>query len=146
MFTLVNVVCVAITYCFQLTGQKKYSSFLKNLPLYTNEFRLLADFPIKTLPIVACFTEIALFLCINHELTQQFLATVTKKTLKTGVIPLDFLSTFRNYSDSLITLQSKYACSCSVSCILHNINYLERGHCILTQMTSLNLLIFTFPS
>jgi hypothetical protein len=87
LFTLVNVICVAITYCFQLTGQKKYSSFSKNLPLYTNEFRLLADFLIKTLPIVACFTEIALFLCINHEFFQEFLATITKKTLKTGVIP-----------------------------------------------------------
>jgi len=59
----------------------------KNLPLYTNKFRLLADFPMKTLPIVACFTEIALFLCINHELIKQLLATFTKKTLKTGVYP-----------------------------------------------------------
>jgi signal transduction histidine kinase len=90
LLTLVNVICVAITYCFQLTGQKKYSSFWKNLPLYTNEFRLLADFLIKTLPIVACFTEIALFLCINHELLQQLLATITKKTLKTRVIPWNF--------------------------------------------------------
>lgn len=61
------LLCVAITYCFQLTGQKKYLPLSKKLPLYTNEFRLLADFRVKTLPIVACFTEIALFLCINHE-------------------------------------------------------------------------------
>lgn len=92
LFTLVNVICVAITYCFQLTGQKKYSSCSKNLPLYTNEFRMLADFLIKTLPIVACFTEIALFLCINHELFQEFLAPITKKTLKMGVIPLNFFN------------------------------------------------------
>jgi hypothetical protein len=82
--------CVAITHCFQLTGQQKYLPLSKNLPLYINEFRLLADFPIKTLPIVACFTEIALFLCINHELLKQLLVTFTKKTLKTGVIPSNF--------------------------------------------------------
>lgn len=87
--------CVAITHCFQLTGQKKDSPLSKNLPLYTNEFRLLADFPRKTLPIVACFTEIALFLCINHELLKQLLATITKKTFKTGVILLNFSPLFR---------------------------------------------------
>ncbi len=87
--------CVAITQCFQLTGQKKDSPLSKNLPLYTNEFRLLADFPRKTLPIVACFTEVALFLCINHELLKQFLATITKKTFKTGVILLNFSPLFR---------------------------------------------------
>lgn len=125
---------------------KKRLPWLKNLPLYTNEFRLLADFPLKTLPIVACFTEIVLFLCINHELPQQLLATISKKTLKTRVIPWNFFSTFRNSSDALITLRSKYAGFCRISCILHNINHWERVHFMLTQTIRLNLAIFTFPS
>lgn len=66
---------------------KKRLALIKKFAIHINEFRVLADFPIKTLPIVACFTEIVLFLCINHELLQQLLATITKKTLKTGVIP-----------------------------------------------------------
>ena len=138
--------CVAITHCFQLTGQKKDSSLSKNLPLYTNEFRLLADFPRKTLPIVACFTEIALFLCINHELLKQLLATITKKTLKTGVIPLNFFPLFGIAVTLLITLQSKYLCFCRYSCVLHNIHYLGRVNFMLTQTIRLNLPIFTFPS
>ncbi|MBE9036313.1 hypothetical protein [aff. Roholtiella sp. LEGE 12411] len=73
----------------------------------------MADFPIKTVPIVACFTEIALSLCVNHEVIKQSKATFTKKILKTVVIALNFFSTFSelqqhfDYLNKVSTLSSK---------------------------------------
>ena len=54
----------------------------------------MADLLVKTVPIVACFTEIALFLCLNYELIQQGEATFIKKTLKTVVTPLNLVENF----------------------------------------------------
>ncbi|MEA5618423.1 hypothetical protein VB711_11315 [Cronbergia sp. UHCC 0137] len=47
--------------------------------------------PVNIVPIVAYFTEIALFLCVNHEAFKQGEATFIKKTLKTVVAPLNLV-------------------------------------------------------
>lgn len=73
----------------------------------------MADFPIKTVPIVACFTEIALSLCVNHEVIKQSKASFTKKILKRVGISLNFFSTFSelqwhfHYINKVSTLGSR---------------------------------------
>jgi|OM-RGC.v1.031722295 hypothetical protein len=93
---------------------------------------VLAYFLIKTFPIVACFTKIALFLCINHDAIVQGKATNNKKILLMVVMPLNFSQTFWHPSGVIFTFKGNYTRFYLLLGMMCNINYLETVLLMLT--------------
>ncbi|TVP61608.1 MAG: hypothetical protein EA343_13830 [Nodularia sp. (in: Bacteria)] len=93
---------------------------------------MLAYFLIKTFPIVACFTKIALFLCINHDAIVQGTPTHNKKILEMVVVPLNFSQTFWHFCGIIFTFKPNYTRFYILFSMICNINYLETALLMLT--------------